>query len=712
MAMDKEKLLSFFQTHYLSRQEVLYKLPLNLSIDSFWAELLNRRKACATVLPLYNASGMPYWFVLTDGMVAASERLCEEMLNQADTFIDPYRAQMTSAMTEEMFFTSFVEGAQIPLQEAMDFLQRGTEPENIQEQMIWNNRHAWAELVATLYRPLDEPMIKSLAYMLTEEMDGCAEDYRLADNHPIAAMNDEPYDVPPSFALPDRMREYCAFLQKPDVHPLIKAAVAQAYILVARPFSEGNERLSRMLSSAVLLRCGYDFFRDISLSAVIARESYRYYKSMREIIRAENGCDLTYFMEYYLQLLVRSVDNRRERLQRRELEAIEQERTLAKQPFRPPDREGSISKPMKQETVSKANNGPALQASKQNDVDHMGDAVSDHGGNTAVGMFLQKVDEIYAASNHPRGRLIPQRIREMLHMGITEFTSDKWAQYGRISSKSAGTAVARMFAKGILWRKKVDHQWIYGFMIPASGITYDDRDTVQESTLCHRRAEQKPATMSNGFNAGDISDVNLMSIDSLPENFRSRLQTLKNDPHSNVNRQIGRYLLDLICSGKQGFISRDWEESGHFPKSTVRNYITKALGMGLIRLRRSCGGTTNIYFISPNECPSIRTDSMTKTQRECLTHLYEIFCSKEFTLNEGGKAMNWSSSSLYNYVHVFMDRGIMSVRRDQGQIYYYSIKVTPETNPECFTGFHKTGSIEKSAPRAAQRLRSLQAIAV
>ena len=34
MAMDKEKLLAYFQDHYLSRQEVLFKLPLNISIDS------------------------------------------------------------------------------------------------------------------------------------------------------------------------------------------------------------------------------------------------------------------------------------------------------------------------------------------------------------------------------------------------------------------------------------------------------------------------------------------------------------------------------------------------------------------------------------------------------------------------------------------------------------------------------------------------------
>ena len=135
-----------------------------------WPELLNRRKATAAVLPLYNAAGMPYWYVETQRMVHASERLCEAAMAQADGF-DPYRAQMTSAMTEEMFFTSFVEGAQIPLQEAMDFLQRGTEPENIQEQMIWNNRCAWQAMISALYLPLDEPFVRALAWALTQEMD-------------------------------------------------------------------------------------------------------------------------------------------------------------------------------------------------------------------------------------------------------------------------------------------------------------------------------------------------------------------------------------------------------------------------------------------------------------------------------------------------------------------------------------------------------------
>ena len=336
MAIDKDKLLQYFLTHYLSRQEVLFKLPLSVSIDSFWPELMNRRKARASVLSLYDPYGKPYWYVLTDKMVAASERLVEETMNQDERF-DPYRAPMTSAMTEEMFFTSFVEGAQIPLQEAMDFLGRGTEPEDVQEQMIWNNRQAWSVMVKALYKPMDETFVKSLAYMLTDEMEGRADGYRQTDRHPIAAMHSEPYEVPTAVSLPDRMQEYYGFLQTPSVHPLIKAAVGQAYLLAARPFPEGNERLSRMISSAVLLRSGYDFFRDISISSLIARENYRYYKAMCDILRPENGSDLTYFIEYYIDLLARALEAKKERDKQREDKqnnnTLERERLMAQQPL-------------------------------------------------------------------------------------------------------------------------------------------------------------------------------------------------------------------------------------------------------------------------------------------------------------------------------------------------------------------------------------------
>ncbi len=485
MAMDREKLLAYFQTHYLSRQEVLFKLPLNISIDGFWPELLNRRKARAQLLPLYNASGMPYWFVLTDRMIAASERLCEEAIAQ-DTAFDPYRAGMTSAMTEEMFFTSFVEGAQIPLQEAMDFLQRGTEPESVQEQMIWNNRRAWAEMTAAIYRPLDGDFVRRLAFMLTEEMDDCAEDYRQSDRHPIAAMNSEAYEVPPACVLPDRMNEYYDFLQKPDVHPLIKAAVAQAFLLVTRPFPEGNERLSRMMSSAVLLRSGYDFFRDISISAVIARESYRYYKCMCEIIRSENGGDLTYFMQYYLELLVRALDVRNERQRKREQEAREreqetlrQEREMARKPLT------LTVRPCEEDIVDwdapdDAGGTPLPEPPEQAGGKQPDSADADPSGPESLLInaqsrvqplplmeperFLLMIDRL-KQSRYPSIRNMPDKVRRMIDTGVFRFNVRQWAEIHGMDHKNADYECRYLYEKGWMSREKEGQYYMYSLRI-------------------------------------------------------------------------------------------------------------------------------------------------------------------------------------------------------------------------------------------------------
>ena len=568
MAMDKEKLLSYFQAHYLSRQEVLFKLPLNISIDSFWPELLNRRKARAQLLPLYNASGMPYWYVLTDRMIAASERLCEEAIGQ-DTAFDPYRAGMTSAMTEEMFFTSFVEGAQIPLQEAMDFLQRGTEPESIQEQMIWNNRRAWAEMTATIYRPLDGSFVRGLAFMLTEEMDDCAEDYRQTDQHPIAAMNNESYEVPPAYSLPDRMNEYYDFLQKPDIHPLIKAAVAQAYLLVIRPFPEGNERLSRMMSSAVLLRSGYDFFRDISISSVIARESYRYYKCMCDIIRSENGGDLTYFLQYYLELLVRALDVRNERQRKREQEAREreqetlrQERELARKPLTPtvqPCEEDNIDWDVPDDADgTPLPKPPAPVDDEPADAEDVDTADPDSPFVSSYSRvqqplplmepnrFLQAISKL-KHSRYPGIRDMPDKVSQMIRAGLLQFSVSQWSEITGTDKKNADYECRYMYEKGWMTRTKEDKCLIYSLRIRTDGVDFEN------GLISLPGLSENPEGMAGENEAGQ-----LVEEDSSPhESLQTRLIQLEQS-RSPLVQSIVTTIHDLQDQGINAFTCNEW----------------------------------------------------------------------------------------------------------------------------------------------------------
>lgn len=547
MAMDKEKLLAYFRAHYLSRQEVLFKLPLNYSIDQFWPELLNRRKASAAILPLYNAAGMPYWYVLTEKMVTASEQLCEEAIARDGAF-DPYRMEMTSAMTEEMFFTSFVEGAEIPLQEAMDFLSRGTEPESVQEQMIWNNRHAWSEMVSAIYRPLDEAFVKGLAWMLTEEMDGCAEDYRQTDNHPIAAMNSEPYDLPPACGIPERMRQYYDFLRAPDVHPLIKAAAAQAYLLAIRPFPEGNERLSRMMSSAVLLRCGYDFFRDISISSVIARENYRYYKAMCDILRPENGGDMTYFMEYYLELLARAVDLRKERQRRRDEENLARERELAREPLKAT----AVSPP------PPPDHPPLREADAPSPDEALmdGDDRIVAGERLSTERFLAEIDRL-KHSPSPRTRQIPGIVRDMLNEGQYTFTVQQWAEHSGQNQDDADSQCSQLLQKGLIDRDIRDEVITYTFRIMQTA-----------------KSDQEP---EGGDADGSSCSDDPSDIPPLSDRLKAWIENSEASD-CGYRQKVAAYFKKLIAKGKLTFTSRSLIEQTGLSKAQTKsicNYLVR-----------------------------------------------------------------------------------------------------------------------------------------
>ena len=604
MALEKERLMAYFQEHYLSRQEVLYKLPLSLSIDAFWPELLNRRKATAAVLPLYNAAGMPYWYVETQRMVHASERLCEAAMAQADGF-DPYRAQMTSAMTEEMFFTSFVEGAQIPLQEAMDFLQRGTEPENIQEQMIWNNRCAWQAMISALYLPLDEPFVRSLAWALTQEMDNAAEDYRQTDSHPIAAMRAERYSVPSAISLPDRMREYYDFLRDGGVHPLIKSAVGQAYILVVRPFPEGNERLARMISSAVLLRSGYDLFRDISISGVIARENYRYYKAMREILRGENGGDLTYFVEYYLELLARALEEKKTRERHREEEALEQERRMAREPLQSAPTEMRVPSAMTPdellavddsiidadtEDAGKGDDGPEVEAVP---VETPGPRRRHQPPWPLCSQeeFLEKVDAL-KDSPYERCREYPEHIRAMLSHGMTTFTVTDWSRILQIPRRKADHECRALYDRGMLEKHLGGDLMRYSFRIAPDGAA----------------TESPPQWATRAKLAAKASAWAAMSFEDKVETFsRSK---------SNIRRRAAETIREMLAKGIYRFHRSEWVGYMGVPKENADDACDVMAERGIIRNVTPEQRTALYEFCLQEEAadPALSTD-LTETLR-------------------------------------------------------------------------------------------------
>jgi len=71
-------------------------------------------------------------------------------------------------------------------------------------------------------------------------------------------------------------------LEDSELHPLIVIAVFIAVILAIHPFQDGNGRLSRILTTLLLLRGGYDYVVYSSLESVIEQSKDAYYLSLRQ----------------------------------------------------------------------------------------------------------------------------------------------------------------------------------------------------------------------------------------------------------------------------------------------------------------------------------------------------------------------------------------------------------------------------------------------
>lgn len=333
--MDRERLFRFINERYIAKSELYSFLPLGANADEVWDEVLEKRRAKSIVLPLTNTDGYPYWYTLTDKMIVASENVVNELFEYEN---ENRRKTMSSISNiSEIFFTGYLEGAQISVQDAMSFLQSGEEPHDIEELMIINNRQAGSFAAENIHHQISESYLRTLERILTNGLDNGGGDFRVTDDIEIYSMQGESYSLPKASELYKCVEEITGFLADPNIHPMIKSAVAQAWVMVTRPFAEGNERLGRLLSEIILIRSGYTFFSEVSISAIIVQNGYGYFNAIANIIRIENGGDMTYFLEYYLLILSSAVDELRDRRKKKEEENRAAEIELAKKSLSPTD---------------------------------------------------------------------------------------------------------------------------------------------------------------------------------------------------------------------------------------------------------------------------------------------------------------------------------------------------------------------------------------
>ena len=94
------------------------------------------------------------------------------------------------------------------------------------------------------------------------------------------------FETAPPFETPSRMREVVNWakteLETRELHPLLVIAIFIVVFLAIHPFQDGNGRLSRILTTLLLLRAGYAYAPYSSLESVIEQHKENYYSALRQ----------------------------------------------------------------------------------------------------------------------------------------------------------------------------------------------------------------------------------------------------------------------------------------------------------------------------------------------------------------------------------------------------------------------------------------------
>ena len=306
-----EQLIQQFMDRYLSREEIAYRLPVSIPIGQFWPVMEAARKKSAISLPLKAQNGLPFWFVINKTIEAQCDAVAA-VARRSFVFDELSKQAMEEATIDEAVWSSVIEGAFTSKAEAARIIRQNKSPANKSEQMVKNNYQALLYVLEHLEDPITAQTLIDIARIVSRgASDETVEGFRTVPVY-VTGREEIVYTPPDAAQIPALVDDLIAFITDSELHPLLKACIAHFYFVYVHPFTDGNGRTARALSYMMLLRTGYDFFRYFSISGLIAEERGRYYKAMRQVETSVN--DMTYFIDYYSSMLLRSVERMKEHL--------------------------------------------------------------------------------------------------------------------------------------------------------------------------------------------------------------------------------------------------------------------------------------------------------------------------------------------------------------------------------------------------------------
>ena len=295
--------------------------PDGLTSEEWWLGIRLARQPLLKPVPLLDKKGHPFVFGTPDPILRVLheiDQLASGRIEMSEEVTNPSTRDryVISSLIEESITSSQLEGASTTVEVAKNMLRTGRRPTDRSEQMIVNNFLAMQFVRQHVQGPLSPGFIHELHRMLTDDTlddPGKAGCFREDDDQ--IRIEDESgtvLHVPPrATELPERLERLCSFANNRPadtfLHPVVRAVILHFQLGFDHPFVDGNGRTARALFYWSMLSQGYWLAEYLSISSILKNAPSQYARSF--LHTETDGNDLTYFLDYQLSVIRRSIDD-------------------------------------------------------------------------------------------------------------------------------------------------------------------------------------------------------------------------------------------------------------------------------------------------------------------------------------------------------------------------------------------------------------------
>lgn len=311
-------LISSINSRYLYWSEVKYRIPSGMTGIELWSKVKSIRDL--TNVRIWDQDNIH--FSLTNTM----QRLCHEFdmnfggsWGASRIFPDDNTTRelyLISSIMEEAIASSQMEGAATTREAAKEMLRKKISPRDKSQRMILNNYTTINFIRDHAKERLTPALIMQIHGLMTEnalDVPDAAGRLRRDDENIVVGngiTGEIVHTPPPAECLNEFLDNLCVFFNNENtdifVHPIIRAITIHFLVGYYHPFADGNGRTARALFYWYMMKSDYWLVLYLSISRIIKGSKKSYEKAF--LYSEADGNDIGYFIQYNMDVLLKSFD--------------------------------------------------------------------------------------------------------------------------------------------------------------------------------------------------------------------------------------------------------------------------------------------------------------------------------------------------------------------------------------------------------------------